>query len=373
MRPDRPVYDGHRYATRELLYANECAGSSGFDRDEARRRVAPLLERGDVDTYLRVDFSSDFGRSLPAEPAEIDCFVNFMREVAADPILGAVTGYIIGNETNIEGRTPLEVVRIIYGTPGDTNNVYDAVREVNVNSLVLLPAVGPWNEAADGDLANCTADDESGCSFPRDRTRLTRWERYLYSVAYRAYHTSNAPDDQITFALHVYSRLDKALALNLPKNAEPNVGIRDIDLDANGNGTGAYVNSWVYDDFRHQITAARGNGLVPWHIIGEWNTVWDYNNDGELTADEMPSGRPAGQEEGIGAYAHGLFGNLITEYLRHRDQLLAVINFVDQHVGGDRWDRTAMCHTPECALDATQRERLETWQGDFDFRMREGW
>lgn len=354
LREDRPAY-AHRYASRELLYAHDCASSpNGFTEPEARARVNALLNRGDVDVYLRVDFSQF--QSLPSTPDEINCFVTFMGGVARDATLSRVKGYIIGNEPNLAGFTPYHVARVVYGAPGDANNVYNAVRQWNSSALVVLPAVGPWNTVTDGDLPNCRPGNEGGCAIPPGRSTLTPWERYMYSLAYRAFNDSNAPQDQVMFSLHTYSRLDKALKRGLPKNAEPNQGIRDWDV---GEGsTGAYVNSWVYDDFRYQIMQARPNKLMPWHIIGEWNTLWDYNNDQGLSADEWPSGAPAGYSEGTGAYPGGLFGNLIMNYLRYRDQLLAVLNFVDNDLGGCTWAKTAMRNAQGCGLDATQTSRL---------------
>jgi hypothetical protein len=259
----------------------------------------------------------------------------------------------------------------VCGTPGDPNNVYDAVRSVNSHALVLLPAVGPWNENMDGDLPNCHGGDEGGCAIPPGRTTLTNWERYVFSVAYRAFNDSNTPQDQVMFALHTYSRLNSILQLGLPKNSEPNQGIRDWDVGTGASG--AFVNSWVYDDFRYQITQARPNKLVPWHVISEWNTFWDYSNDGHFSDDETPAGAPGAWAEGTGAYPGGLFGNLVMNFLRYRDQLLAVMNFVDQDLGGCVWSRTAMRPESSCHLDQTQLQRLAAWDGDFNWRIAQGW
>ncbi len=78
LRPDREQHPPHRYATRELLYANECAPSTGFSMQEARDRITPLLERGCLHVYLRVDFTPDLGKSPPVEAGENELFVNFL-------------------------------------------------------------------------------------------------------------------------------------------------------------------------------------------------------------------------------------------------------------------------------------------------------
>src|SRR5262249_37705117 len=142
---------------------------------------------------------------------------------------------------------------------------------------------------------------------------------------------------------------------------------------ANGSGTGAFVNSWVYDDFRFQLVRARPNGRMPWHIIGEWNTLWGYDGTPVGAVQNMPAGAAEGQPEGTGAYSNGLFPNLIRNYLKDRDQLLAVINFVDENLGGSTWAATAMRVNGDNSLDQVQRNRLASWDTDFDSLMRAGW
>jgi len=127
------------------------------------------------------------------------------------------------------------------------------------------------------------------------------------------------------------------------------------------------------DDFRFQLVKARPNGLMPWHIIGEWNTLWGYDGTPVGAVQNMPAGAADGLPEGTGAYSNGLFPNLIRNYLKDRDQLLAVINFVDENLGGATWAGTAMRVNGDNNLDQVQRSRLANWDTDFDSLMRAGW
>ena len=325
----------------------------GYDRLSVQGRIQQMLSKGNVDIWVRVDYSSVSSQPPLNDVQALFRFNSFLQGLTADPAFGRARGFIIGNEPNLTATPAWWVARCVYGfnsEPGDTNNAYQFITTVNPAMLMLAPALAPWSPAADGDLGQL-AGDPAYVVPPDGRAGLMPWERYQGALAWRCYNNNfHVPYDQIKFCMHVYSNIQAAEVSGFPAN-EPAMDLRDATWHNAHNG------SHVFDDLQYQLIWAAG-GNPPPIVISEWNTFVN----GQLTCDNYPA---------------GLLVNLIRTYLRFKPNLLGFANFVDLNHAGTcaTWQKTAVTgylDTSGC-LNDVQKERLRRWDTDFNVLLAEGW
>ena len=160
--------------------------------------------------------------------------------------------------------------------------------------------------------------------------------------------------------------------MNLPKNAEPNFGITDIELsDRHWRVYELLGCTTIFDiSFRRPDPAGSCRGTSS--ASGTRCCGISPIATGRSTTAMRQAGASGENSEGSGAYPGGLLANFIFNVCK-QPELLAVLNFVDENVGGPEWARSAMRVTGDHLLDAGQLARLANWNGDFEHLIRQGW
>lgn len=335
--PDRDLHERPSLSV-ELVYLHP---SPGFSIEDARNRVLMARSKGDVDVYLRVDYQP--GQTLPPtdNTEALDEYLNFARLVAGDNILARSRGLIFGNETNLSGEWAVSgiqlsidwIAQILYGTDTPStnrNNVYNAVRDVNPNVLIFVPAVAPFSPESTG-IWDYTPPD--------GRLDLSPWERYQYELAYKCFNNDNhAPAADIYFAMHTYSRVGI--------DGTANGGAEEPTRDIQDNPFGAQWGTRVLGDMIYAIQQAAEGVPIPGFLVSEWNS---------LTDGKPKYNYPRGLEQNVVAYLHSL-----------DVRILGLACFVDQNLGGG-WGETAM------TAYESEGDPLFLWNQDHNDLLLNGW
>lgn len=330
LHPDRILY-GRGIADVELVYA--VAPAPGFDFNAAQSRAQMAFNRG-AEVYLRVDYQP--GQTLPADEGSLQTYLNFIAQIASDGTLGRIRGLIAGNETNTPNEwrvtgQPLTaewVARVVYGygrDPADTSNVYQYAKTFSPAIRVFAPPVGPWNPALAGSM---------WYQPPRGRSNLSPWELYSYELVWKSYNNNwHAPYDEVSFAVHTYSRVGV--------DGTANGGALEPWSDVTG-PYGAYWGTQWLDDFKYLSAQANGGSPVPM-VISEWNSGTDAPPDN--------------------SYPAGLLQNVI-QYVNFTPNVFALCQFVDQDYGGN-WTAYSLTAEP-------WNPHIAAWNSDYDSVLRNG-
>ena len=106
----------------------------GYDRLSVQGRIQQMLSKGNVDIWVRVDYSSVSSQPPLNDVQALFRFNSFLQGLTADPAFGRARGFIIGNEPNLTATPAWWVARCVYGfnsEPGDTNNAHQFITTVN--------------------------------------------------------------------------------------------------------------------------------------------------------------------------------------------------------------------------------------------------
>jgi hypothetical protein len=202
--------------------------------------------------------------------------------------------------------------------------------------------------------------------FPR--TQLSDWEKYQYSLAWRAYRNNwHAPFVQIQFAMHTYSNVEAAKAKGDPTGSnEPSMRL----YDPTAGWYGAERGIQTLDDLLNMVYAASdfgsGQAQAP-IVVSEWNTITGPN---VWPADNYPQ---------------GLLQNAIA-YVNSHTNVMGFASFVDTDpfngcTAGGQWLKSAItgyldttgCVTGDPAVAGTEKYNLAQWDSDFGAVLQSGW
>jgi hypothetical protein len=239
----------------------------------------------------------------------------------------------------------------VHADPSDDADARTQLRAAGYQGDVLIAAVAPWSDNADGLL-------ESYPTPPGARDTMP-WHRYLSTLYWLAFNASRLTRDEVKGALHTYSNVLLCRDARIDPALEPTFA----SALRNESYQFCHYGIRVYEEFVQQMRAQAGGDGVP-HYVTEWNSFVGSTHK-RLDDPAWPCNN----------YPEGLLPNVV-EYMARQEDLLGFAVFVDRDpVGGNPIWRAcaAKGHLPPVEMAEDQRAHLEAWDRDMDQVFREGW